>query len=261
MVALERINYTGRIDLQDHEVEATYQIVDEQFDLTLKWLIGHYGLPEDCKLFFELTGGSTTEKHRFEIGDLGDGLGEKQIRIPVRNPDLITLRFIVVLDDERGFPLIKAQKGGIIPRNLGESNRSRSFLKIVKTSDLTVPWRVEINEDEPILRITDREELFIELRDVSRLFKPSILPDVVRQVFELLATSDVDFSNRTVKQWIKYFASLSCPSDFFESSHSRGDEEQYNEVVQLSHLVSEEFSKKYKILPTIKSIFEPEESR
>lgn len=261
MVALERINYTGRIDLQDHEVEATYQIVDEQFDLSLKWLLGHYGLPKDCKLFFELTGGSTTEKHRFEIGDLGDGLGEKQIRIPVRNPDLITLRFIVARVDEKGVPLIKAQKDKIRPNNLGENNRSRSFLKIVKNPDLTVPWRVVISEDEPILMITDREELFIELRDVSQLFKPSILPDVVRQVFELLATSDVDINNRTVKQWIKYFVSLSCPSSFFESSHSRGDEEQYNEVVELSYAISDEFSKKFKILPTIKSIFESEESR
>lgn len=254
------INYTGRIEIEPHEIEATYVVENDQYELTLKWLLSHYGLPESCKLFIEMKGGSqTTETRRFELGMLGDGQGEKKLSLAyVRNPELIKIRFGVVLVDSNGLPMIKADRDKISPLNLNENNRSRSLLKMVKSPDLTVPWRMEFNDDEPVLMISDRQELFHNLRDTSPLFTPLVLPDVVRQIFEWMALSDVDYTSEVMKQWVKYFENLSCPSDFIEIDRSQANEDEIHEVMNMSRIVSEEFSKKFKIIDAVASTFDRE---
>jgi len=238
------MNYTGRIDIEAHEIEATYVVENDQYELSLKWLLGHYGLPENCKLFIEMKGGSTTETRRFELGMLGDGQGEKTLNLAhIRNPELIKIRFGVVIVDSNGLPMIKADRDRISPLNLNENNRSRSLLKMVKSPDLTVPWRVEFNDEEPVLMISDRQELFHNLRDTSPLFTPLVLPDVVRQIFEWMALSDIDYSADVMKQWVKYFEDLTCPTGFIQVDRSQ---------------VSEEFSKKFKIVDAVASTFDRE---
>lgn len=254
------INYTGRIDIEAHEIEATYVVENDQFELSLKWLLTHYGLPESCKLFIEMKGGSqTTETRRFELGMLGDGQGEKTLNLTnVRNPELIKIRFGVVIVDSKGLPMIKADRDRISPVNLNENNRSRSFLKMVKSQDLTVPWRVEFNDDEPMLMISDRQDLFLNLRTKSTLFTPLVLPDVVRQIFEWMAMSDIDYNTDVLKQWVKYFEGLTCPAEFIQVDRSQATEEELNEVVNMSRIVSEEFSKKFKFIDAVASTFDPE---
>jgi hypothetical protein len=260
MMSALAINYTGRIEIEPHEIEATYVVENDQYELTLKWLLSHYGLPESCKLFIEMKGGSqTTETRRFELGMLGDGQGEKKLSLAyVRNPELIKIRFGVVLVDSNGLPMIKADRDKISPLNLNENNRSRSLLKMVKSPDLTVPWRMEFNDDEPVLMISDRQELFHNLRDTSPLFTPLVLPDVVRQIFEWMALSDVDYTSEVMKQWVKYFENLSCPSDFIEIDRSQANEDEIHEVMNMSRIVSEEFSKKFKIIDAVASTFDRE---
>jgi hypothetical protein len=258
MAVTERINYTGRIDLQQHEVDATYRVENDQINLTISWMLGHYGLSPRCQLSVELDApGQTMELTRIPIGDLGDGNGSQSFQIKARNPEFMRLRLIVTEVSPNKIPLLKAD-GDFRPVNLSESTRSRSFLKIVKDPELTVPWRVDFIDDEPFLRVTDREDLFSDLRDNSKLFLPSVLPEVVRQVFEWLATSDVDRGNKTVKQWIKYFVGLTCPSNYFDTTRSRGNEEEYSDVINKAKAISEEFAKKYKINRTIRESFEVE---
>jgi hypothetical protein len=253
------MNYTGRIDIEAHEIEATYVVENDQYELSLKWLLGHYGLPENCKLFIEMKGGSTTETRRFELGMLGDGQGEKTLNLAhIRNPELIKIRFGVVIVDSNGLPMIKADRDRISPLNLNENNRSRSLLKMVKSPDLTVPWRVEFNDEEPVLMISDRQELFHNLRDTSPLFTPLVLPDVVRQIFEWMALSDIDYSTDVMKQWVKYFEDLTCPIGFIQVDRSQADEDELIDVVNMSRIVSEEFSKKFKIVDAVASTFDRE---
>jgi hypothetical protein len=129
---------------------------------------------------------------------------------------------------------------------------------MVKSPDLTVPWRMEFNDDEPVLMISDRQELFHNLRDTSPLFTPLVLPDVVRQIFEWMALSDVDYTSEVMKQWVKYFEKLSCPSDFIQVDRSQANEDEINEVMNMSRIVSEEFSKKFKIIDAVASTFDRE---
>jgi hypothetical protein len=203
-------------------------------------------------------GSQTTETRRFELGTLIDGNGEKTLKIAqVRNPELIKLRFGVVEVDTNGLPMIKADRDRIAPHNLNENNQSRSFLKMIKSSELIVPWRVDFIDEEPVLLITDRQELFHSLRDTSPLFQPLVLSDVVRQVFERLAINEADYSNAVIKQWVKFFEDLTCPIGFIQMERLGATEEELDEVKLMSQIVSEEFSKKFKFIDAIASTFEP----
>jgi hypothetical protein len=85
-----------------------------------------------------------------------------------------------------------------------------------------------------------------------------VLPDVVRQIFEWMALSDVDYTSEVMKQWVKYFENLSCPSDFIQVDRSQANEDEINEVMTMSRIVSEEFSKKFKIIDAVASTFDRE---
>ena len=252
------INYTGRIDIEVNEVSATYREDNGQCLITISWLLGHYGLNKTCQLFLSLEGDQTSESRRFDLGLLGDGQGERVLTFAqIRNPELIKLRLKVVESNLDGIPLIKAQGDKIAPVNLNADNRSRSFLKMVSSPDLTVPWRVEFRNDEPVLMISEREDLFQKLRNKSQLFEPLVLADVVRQVFIWMATSDLSYSDEILKEWVLFFERLSCPQGFVQTERSHEDD--YEEIMEMANIVSEEFAKKYGFIESISSIIDVEE--
>ena len=256
-----RMNYTGRIDIDSQEVSATYREDQGQFILTVKWLLGHHGMNEDCELRIELKGSGTSESRRFDFGLLGNGQGEETLTLAqVRNPELIKVRLVVVETSDNGIPLIRAQIDKISPLNLNDKNHSRSFLKIGKSPDLTVPWRVEFPDDEPILMISDREELCYKLRDTSPIFMPLVLAEVVRQIFEWLVTTDVDYNNDILKEWILLFEQLTCPHGFIQAEHRREDEEEFADVKKVANDVSEEFAKKFNFIERISLTFDAGEA-
>jgi hypothetical protein len=255
-----RLNYTNHIQIEEHEIEATYQLENGGCVLTLRWLLGHYSFPEDSFLFLEVKGGSqTSESHRVELGQLGQGNGDMTLSpLFVRNPELIKLRFGVVGQEPNGLRLIMADRDRISPTNLNENSQARSFLKMVKISDLVVPWMLDFNDDEPVLLISDRQELFHKLRDTSPIFKPLILSEVVRQVFVWICSSDLDLQGRILRNWLSLFERLSCPKSFFEVERSLENPEDLKEIEEKAIVVSEEFSKKFDLINSIASSFENE---
>ena len=160
-----QLNYTNRIDIQSSEIEAAYRVEGDHCKVTLKWLLGHYALDEDCQIFIGLLGTSTTEARRIQLGSLGDGNGSEVIDFRnLRNPELMKLRFLVVKVDDRGIPMIKADLGGISPLDQSDNSKAKSFLKIIKQDDLMVPWRLSFNDEEPIIVISGRQDLYQQLR-------------------------------------------------------------------------------------------------
>ncbi len=256
------LNFTGRIDLDEHEIQAAYRIEDDVFVLQLRWFLEHYSLSADSTLFIEMKGGSqTSETHRLDLGLLGNGTGERELRIErVRNHDLIKIRFGVVKKNDLGIPMILADRDRISPINSGEGAPSRSFLKMVKVSDLPTPWRVHFEDDEPVLQVTDRSGLYQQLRDSSPLFLLVILPEVVRQIFEWLATTEVDRTSGSIRQWIKYFERFHCPVGFLNQVRERSDEDSWLDVTSNARVVSEEFSKSFKFIDKLADIFTSEEN-
>jgi len=257
-MSIYSMNYTGRIDFDVNEVSATYREENGQGTLTVRWLLGHYGLNSNSQLFLTMEGDETSESRRFDLGVIGAGQGE--IVLPptqFRNPELIKLRLKVVEVNPDGIPMILAQGDKISPVNLDSNNRSRSFLKIVNSPDLTVPWRVEFPDDEPVLMVSDRDELFLKLRNKSPLFEPLVLSDVVRQIFVWIAISDLAYGSEILKEWILFFEQLTCPHGFIQEDRSHEDDTEA--VMRFANDVSEEFAKKHNFTQSISSIIEAEE--
>ena len=257
-MSIYSMNYTGRIDFEVNEVSASYREENGQGTLTVRWLLGHYGLNSNSQLFLTMEGDETSESRRFGLGLLGVGQGE--IVLPItqfRNPELIKLRLKVVEVDSDGIPMILAQGDKISPLNLNSNNRSRSFLKIMNSPDLTVPWRVGFPDDEPVLYVSDRDELFLKLRNKSPLFEPLVLAEVVRQIFVWIATSDLAYGSEVLKEWILFFEQLTCPHGFIQEDRSHEDDSEA--VMQFANDVSEEFAKKHNFTQSISSIIEAEE--
>ena len=254
----QSMNYTGRIDIELNEVSATYREENGQCVLTINWLLGHYNLNKTCQLYLSLEGDQTSESRRFDLGLLGDGQGERVLTFAqMRNPELVKLRLKVVETNLDGIPLIKAQGDKISPVNLNADNRSRSFLKMVSSPDLTVPWRVEFPNDEPTLMISEREDLYQKLRNKSQLFEPLVLADVVRQVFIWMANSELAYGDEILKEWLLFFERLLCPQGFIQKD--RSNEDDYEDVMEMANVVSEEFAKKYEFNQSISSIIDAEE--
>ena len=118
-----------------------------------------------------------------------------------------------------------------------------------------VPWRLSFNDEEPIIVISGRQDLYQQLRESSPIFNPLVLSEVVRQVFEWMALSDDDFSGEVSKQWIKFFTKLSCLAGFLEEVHSADDEEQLVEVREMAQRVSDEFARKFGLVNAIAGTF------
>jgi hypothetical protein len=130
----------------------------------------------------------------------------------------------------------------------------------VKRLDLTVPWLVEFEEDEPTLVISDREGLYHKLRDTSPIFMPLVLAEVVRQVFVWLATTDVDYNDDILTEWILLFERLTCPHGFIQAEHALEDEDEMADVERVAKDVSEEFAKKFNLIEKVSSTFEDGEA-
>jgi hypothetical protein len=253
-----KINYTGRIDLGPNEVRAEYSVTDQDYQLSLTWILSHYGFDPACSLSVEMRGGSqTTEMRRFDLGSVGEGAGEKIVHVAqVRNPELVKIRFVVVERDVTGVPLIRADRDNIIPVNQNADNRKRSFLKIIKSPDLSVPWRVEWENGEPVLKISGRGDLYHYLYADQKVFHPLVLAEVLRQIFEGLAFSDIDESNPTTQEWVRYFVGLGCQPNFFETERTWGDEADRSDVTEQARAMGEEFAKRCGFVNTLAATLE-----
>ena len=90
---------------------------------------------------------------------------------------------------------------------------------------------------------------------------PLVLPEVVRQIFVWLATTEVDYNNEVLKEWVLLFEQLTCPRGFIQQDHSSSDADDLEEVKRVANFVSEEFAKKFGLIERISSAFESEETR
>ena len=251
-----QINYTNRIDIQPSEIEATYRVEGDRCEVTLKWLLSHYALDEDCEIFVSLMGSYTTEVRRIHLGTFGNGNGLKVIDYRnLRNPELMKLRFLVVRADDHGIPMIKADLAGISPLDQSDNSKSKSFLKIVRQDDLMVPWRLSFNDEEPVIFISGREDLYQLLRESSPIFNPLMLSEVVRQVFEWMALSGDDLSREISQHWVRFFEKLTCPVGFLEEARSADNEEQSTEVKEMAQRVSDEFARKFGLVNAVAASF------
>lgn len=252
-----QFNYTGRIKLQPQEVVASYRIDSDLQYLALEYDLERYRLRSSCYVVLEVEAVGTTDIRRFQLGDLGGGVRSTSLSFQkLRNPELIRLRFKVVELTEFGLPMIRAELDGIYPSDESENSSSRSFLKIVKDDDLDVSWQLRFDEDVPVLYLSGKHDLFHQLRGVSKEFNPLILPEVVRQVFEWLTSSDIDFDDELLGQWIDFYEELGCPGGLIQDSRTSLDEEAIDQLMAIGRELSEEFCKRSGLMNSLSSSLE-----
>jgi hypothetical protein len=60
-----------------------------------------------------------------------------------------------------------------------------------------------------------------------------------------------------LKEWLLFFERLLCPQGFIQKD--RSNEDDYEDVMEMANVVSEEFAKKYEFNQSISSIIDAEE--
>ncbi|MBM4075185.1 MAG: hypothetical protein FJ267_06035 [Planctomycetes bacterium] len=145
--------------------------------------------------------------------------------------------------------MIRGVLDGIYPLDESDNSKSKSILKIVRDDELGVPWQLRF-EEIPVLYLTGRRDLFVYLKESSREFNPTVLPEIVRQIFEWLALGDHDFDDEILGQWVIFFEALGCEPGFLETSRTRTDDE-VEDVGSRGVRLSEEFARRFEFVESL----------
>lgn len=249
-MARVEFNYTGRVQILPTEVYASYRLDGDDQVLTLKLTLSHYSFPTTSRVVVEVESAGTTDVRRLDLGALGDADRTASERFPrLRNPELIRLRVKVVEYVDR-LPMIRGVLDNVYPLDENDNSKSKSILKIVRDDELGVPWQLRFDEI-PVLYLTGRRDLFVYLKENSREFNPTVLPEVVRQIFEWLALDDHDFDDEILAQWVTFFEDLGCEPGFLETSRTRADERDLDDVVSRGLRLSEEFARRFEFVESL----------
>jgi len=248
-MAKVEFNYTGRVQILPTEVYASFRLDGDDQVLTLKWTFSHYSFPKTSKVIVEVESPGTTDVRRLDLGALGDGDRSATERFPrLRNPELIRLR-VKVVENVDVLPMIRGVLDGIYPLDESDNSKSKSILKIVRDDELGVPWQLRF-EEIPVLYLTGRRDLFVYLKESSREFNPTVLSEIVRQIFEWLALGDHDFDDEILGQWVIFFEALGCEPGFLETSRTRTDDE-VEDVGSRGVRLSEEFARRFEFVESL----------
>ena len=252
---LQRLNFTGRIELMRSDVFATLQSTGLKRTILLNWKFDSFNFSSNSEIIVDLRSNGTTETKRISIGKIDPSITTHEIDISeMRNPDLARIRLKVCEKDTSGITRIRAQIDNLIPENSGADDNARSFLKLAKDDELDIPWELRFESGEPCLFITGKNELFHHLRNRSPWFFTSVMHEVVRQVFVWLVDQS-DYENYDIaEKWKQYFLDLGCPSDFFNSPEDLDPDERKEEVESQLRRVLQTFVKRHNILSELASL-------
>jgi hypothetical protein len=252
---LQRLNYTGRIELSNNDVSAKFQNIGSLKTILLTWKLGIFNFSSSSEIIVDLRAAGTTETRRIFIGNVDQDISQYEIDISqMRNPELAKIRFKVCEKDNLGISRIKAQIDNLVPKNSDADDNARSFLKLAKDDELDVPWELRFEAGEPCLFITGKKELYHQLRNRSPWFLPSIMHEVVRQVF-LWLIDQSDYENLDIaEKWKQFFIELGCDSDIFNAAEELDLIERREEVDSQLRVIIQSFVRRHNILNQLASL-------
>lgn len=255
---LQKINFTGRIDLPMDVLDAHVRVEGSRSILYLEWNLSGFKFDTKAEIWIEIRRAGSYEYRREFLTNFKRGNTEASVDVSnMTDPMNLRLRLKVILD-ENGKRLLVGNLDNFVPRVPKDSNKQKGFLKIIKDDSLEVPWCVRINMGEPFLVISGKKNTYAVLKEQSPVFIPSILPEVVRQI-HVWAVNDRDRENPEVfNKWRNFLIALGGDENLFDSDLNEIDDSESspeNLVLENSNECAAEFARRNSIIDQVDLLY------
>ena len=255
---LQKINFTGRIDLPMDVLDAHVGVEGTRSILFLEWNLSGFKFDTEAEIWIEIRRAGSYEYRREFLTNFKRGTTVASVDVSnMTDPMNLRLRLKVVLE-KNGKRLLVGNLDNFVPRVPKDNNKQKGFLKIIKDDSLEVPWCVRVNMGEPFLVISGKRQNYVVLKEQSPIFIPGILPDVVRQI-HVWAVNDRDRENQEVfNKWKNFLISLGGDEKLFDSDLEEVDDSESSRddlVLENSKECAAEFSRRNSIIDQIDHLY------
>lgn len=260
---IKSINFSSRVDIEPALLGSKIVLTDEGKVLSIVWRLGSMSLPENSQVVIEIFDVKSTKTKRFLAGLIGDGNGSCEIGISnFYNLESLRFRFKVSAIDLHGRSRILASLDRIKPFLPPDDSSGNSMVSIEKDGTLQVPWQVRFESGEPILYITEIENLYVQLRNTSAApwFAPVTMHQVLTEIFKWLCRNQEGGNSSTTKQWEDFFYSLGCSVGFFNSGSSELEDSALDFEIELASVLAN-FSRKHSLIQDLSKFSKIEEAQ
>jgi hypothetical protein len=260
---IKSINFSSRVEIELAQIGSEISLNDQGKSLAVLWKLSTLHLPEDSQVVIEAFDVKSTRTKRFSVGLLGSGDGSCEIDISsFHNSESFRFRFKVSGLDLHGRSKILASLDRIRPTLPPDETSGNSMLSIEKDGSLQVPWQVRFDSGEPVLYITEIEDLYVQLRNPSSApwFSPVTMHQVVIEIFQWICRSRDGGNSAVMKQWEDFFYSHGCSVGFFDAVSSDTDDQALDKEAELTNVLTK-FSKKHMLIQELSKFSKIEEAQ
>ena len=253
------INQTGRKKIPVEEV--TIELLDGDF-LLFKWNLSDVNLGDNFEAVLELSAIGNNMRQVVAVNQIPV---KGEAKISIKNfliPQSIIGRFKVVKLEKNGIRFITQESQTLrLKNNKLEGEQGKSLLDVYWDQQLNVPWQLNFDDSEPILKVSDQFENAPKIYG-HIVFQTSILPEVFKQITFWLLTEDPD-ENQNVKigHWWKLVEEYGLTSEdrsYFTSLVEK-DFEAIREIDLKSSEVADKFAVRHKIVQKLSNYLVEEE--
>lgn len=251
---LQKINFTGRVDLPMDSLDAYVEHKANRYLLQMNWDLTRFSFNSKAEVWLEIRRAGSYEYRREYLSKFQRGQNVATIDVSnMTDPLNLRLRLKVVFE-ENGKRLLIGNLDNFVPRVPQDKSMQKGFLKIVKDDSMDNPWMMKFDLGEPILAISGKKNNYAVLKEEFSFFIPSILPDVVRQVC-IWAINDRNRENPVVfSKWERFFIALGVSSDLFDrddATEEDFDEDFSSKLEESAVACANEFSRRNGIIDII----------
>jgi hypothetical protein len=202
-VSVSHFNYTGRQRVRREHIKVAVAGQPPEVTIAVSFQLDDYRFPESASVVLEAQAGWTLQ--RFDWGRIGLITPPASLSLEEFDSLAGLLFRLKVVGRGVNDGIILGEADRIRPSGTIEGASQRSFI-IVRPGDLgQVPWRLDFDENQPLLiinrRLGDYHEL-LQRKEVAAL----LLPEVLRQVLTRAASagSDQDDDDSWQNQVIRF---------------------------------------------------------
>jgi hypothetical protein len=260
---IKSINFSSRVEIELAHIGSQINLKEQGKSLTVIWKLSTLHLPEDSQVVIEAFDVKSTRTKRISAGVLGNGDGSYEVDISnFHNSESFRFRFKVSGLDLHGRSKILASLDRIRPILPPDETSGNSMLTIEKDEALQVPWQVRFDSGEPVLYITEIEDLYLQLRNPSSApwFSPVTMHQIVIEIFNWMCRSREGGNSSIIKQWEDFFYSHGCSVGFFDVVSPDMDDQAIDVEAELANVLTS-FSKKHMLIKELSKFSKIEEAQ